>query len=94
MKLVLTNVARNDLAAAFDHISQDSPTAAGEFLRRFDKATVLLTSDVVEGRQVTLLDGRKVHAWSINPYRIYYRRIAGAVEVIRVYHSARKSIER
>lgn len=48
----------------------------------------------VEGREVRLRDGRQVHTWPVPPYRIYYRQSADVFEVVRVYHQARRPIER
>jgi plasmid stabilization system protein ParE len=38
--------------------------------------------------------GMLVRSWPLPPYRIYYRRRDGYLEVMRVYHQARQPITR
>ncbi|PYM46503.1 MAG: hypothetical protein DME14_18060 [Candidatus Rokuibacteriota bacterium] len=53
----------------------------------------MLASGTVERREVRLRDGRRVHSWPVPPYRVYYRKSADVLEVVRVYHQARRPIE-
>ncbi len=94
MTVRLSRLAELDLAEASDSLDQRSPEAAARLLARFEEAMQLLASGVVEGRPVELTDGRRVQAWLLNPYRIYYQREGAFLEVLRVYHSARRPIER
>jgi hypothetical protein len=50
--------------------------------------------EAVTGREVLLRDGRWVKTWPVPPYRIYYRVSGQELQVIRVYHQARRPIER
>ena len=93
MKLVLTPAAEADLSEARDYLARISPRAAEDLLNRFDTLAETLASGLVRGREVTLEDGRVVRAWSMPPYTIYYRETADAVEVVRVYHQARRPLE-
>jgi hypothetical protein len=54
----------------------------------------LLATKAFVGREVVLSDGRRVRTWPIPPYRLYYRERADVFEVVRVYHQARRPIER
>lgn len=54
----------------------------------------MLASGVMAGKEVLLRDGRRVHTWPVPPYRIYYRKGGEVFQVVRVYHQARRPIER
>jgi hypothetical protein len=47
-----------------------------------------------EGPELTLKTGLIVRSWPLPPYRVYYRRRDGVLEVLRVYHQARRPIAR
>jgi plasmid stabilization system protein ParE len=94
VKVVVTAKAEKDLVEACAYIAKDSPAAAHEFLARFDELTKMLASGVVEGPPVRLAGGQEAHSWPLKPYRIYYRRRGGALEVLRIYHQACRPIER
>jgi hypothetical protein len=42
---------------------------------------------------VTLSDGREVQTWPLYPYRIYYWVRGDTVEILRIYHQARRPLE-
>ena len=94
MTIVVSPPARDDLKQAYDRIAQDNPEAADRVLARIVDVIGTLASGGVEGREVRLRDGRQVHTWPVPPYRIYYRKSADVFEVVRVYHQARRPIER
>lgn len=54
----------------------------------------MLGSGLVTGAEVTLRDVRRVHCWSMAPFRIYYRVVGDELQVVRIYHQARRPIER
>ena len=93
MKVWLSPDAEQDLAEACEFIARDNPLAARRLVDRFEEITNLLASGLIEGREVVLSDGRGARAWSLRPYRIYYRRSRDGVEVLRLYHQARRPIE-
>ena len=94
MTIVVSPPAREDLKQAYQQITQDHPEAADRMLARIIEVIGMLASGSVEGREVRLRDGRRVHTWPVPPYRIYYRKSADVFEVVRVYHQARRPIER
>lgn len=94
MIVLVSPQARGDLKEAFDYIHKDNPSAADQVLARLVEMFGLLASGVVTGREVVLQDGRRVNTWPVPPYRIYYRKSADRLEVIRVYHQARRPIEK
>ena len=63
-------------------------------LARIIEVIGMPASGGVEAREVRLRDGRQVHTWPVPPYRIYCRKSADVFEVVRVYHQARRPIER
>lgn len=94
MTVVVSPLAQHDLKQAYDRIARDNPSAADGVLGRIVDVIGTLASGGVEGREVRLRDGRRVYTWPVPPYRIYYRRSADVFEVVRVYHQARRRIER
>jgi plasmid stabilization system protein ParE len=94
MRLVVSPLAADDLQGAYDFISLEHSESADEFLIRISEVLGLLASGLVTGPKVTLRDGRRINAWSLPPYRLYYRVEGAELQLLRVYHQARKPIER
>jgi plasmid stabilization system protein ParE len=94
VRIVVAPAAAQDLREAYEHIAKDNPSAADQVLARLVEIIGLLASKVFEGRTVTLRDGRRVQTWPVPPYRLYYRMSNEALEVVRVYHQARRPLER
>ena len=93
MKIVIAPLAAQDLQEAYEFIARDNKHAADEVLIHIAEVLGLLASGRVCGREVTLTRRRKVRTWSVPPYRIYYRIQRGELQVIRIYHQARRPIE-
>lgn len=93
MKIVLAPLAAHDLQQAYDFIAKDNPEAADGALAGLLEIIGLLASGRVQGRQVTLRSGMRVRTWSHPPYRIYYRTVRDELQVVRIYHQARRPIE-
>jgi len=94
MRVVLTQQARKDLLQARKYLADNSPTAADRLAEAITAALERLASGLVEGPEAVLRDGRTVRTWSVPPYKVYYRRTKDELVVVRIYHSARKPIER
>jgi plasmid stabilization system protein ParE len=94
MKVILAPLAAQDLREAREHIAQDNPRAADELLISITNALALLASGLVSGADVTLRDGRVVQYWPVPPFRIYYRIHDQELQIARIYHQARRPIER
>jgi hypothetical protein len=47
-----------------------------------------------EGPELMLKTGLMVRSWPLPPYRVYYRRRNGVLEILRVYHQARRPLTR
>jgi len=94
MTIVVAPKARDDLREAYEYIQEENPGAADRVLAHIVEVIGMLASGVMQGREVILRDGRKVHTWPVPPYRIYYRIREQNLQVVRVYHQARRPIER
>lgn len=94
MTIVVSPQAGKDLREAYEYIHKDNPIAADRVLAHIVEVIGMLASESVIGREVRLRDGRWVKTWPVPPYRIYYRVSGQELQVIRVYHQARRPIER
>ncbi|MFQ5990405.1 MAG: type II toxin-antitoxin system RelE/ParE family toxin [Candidatus Methylomirabilales bacterium] len=94
MTIVVSPQAQEDLRQAYQQIAQDNREAADRVLARIVEVIGMLASGVVEGREVYLRDGRRVYTWPVPPYRVYYRKSGDVFQIVRVYHQARRPIER
>lgn len=94
MRIVVAPLAREDLRGAYESIASDNSDAADRLLARIVEVIGLLATEAFTGREVVLRDGRRVRTWPVPPYRVYYRQQGDVFEVVRVYHQARRPIER
>lgn len=94
MKVTLSASACKDLRQAHEHIERDNPLAAAREVTRILQALQDLADTQVDGREVVLDDGRRVRLWLVSSYRVYYRRTATKLQVVRIYHQMRRPIER
>jgi len=92
--IVVAPKARNDLREAYEYIHRDNPEAADRVLAHIVEIIGMLASGAMEGKEVLLRNGGRVHTWPVPPYRIYYRKGGEVFQVVRVYHQARPPIER
>ena len=94
MTVVFSPQAQADLSEAYKYIRSDNPKAADNVLAHIVEVIGLLATEAMEGRSVVLRDGRQVQTWPVPPYRIYYRKNRGRFEVLRIYHQARRPLEK
>ncbi|MEY4706266.1 MAG: ParE toxin of type toxin-antitoxin system, parDE [Nitrospirota bacterium] len=94
MTIVVSLQAGKDLQEAYEYIHKDNPIAADRVLAHIVEVIGMLAAETVMGREVLLRYGRWVKTWPVPPYRIYYRVSGQELQVIRVYHQARRPIER
>ena len=94
MRIVVAPQAQADLGEAYNSVAGDNREAADRLLARVIEIIALLAAKAVLGREAVLRDGRRVRTWPVPPYRVYYRERDDVFEVVRVYHQARRPIER
>jgi len=93
VKVSVAPLAAQDLKQAYEFIASRNRVAADRVLASIVETFGLLASKIVLGREVTLQGGQKVRTWALPPYRIYYRLRGEDLQVVRVYHLSRRSIE-
>jgi len=91
---VVSPQAQEDLREVHRYIARDNPAAARREIARIKEAIKTLADGGVDGREVFLESGERVRLWLVSSYRVYYRRLGKVLQVIRVYHQARRPIER
>jgi toxin ParE1/3/4 len=82
-------VALANLEAAADYIAEDNPAAAGRFVQEIFRATDLLARNPAMGRPGRVPGTRELVIPN-TPYIVPYRVRASAIEILRVFHAARK----
>lgn len=94
MEIIWSPGALRDLAEINKHIAEDNPQAAAEMVRRIvSVAEELLSRQPNMGRPGRVPNTRELPV-SGTPYLMPYRVVRGHVEIIRVYHGARRWPER
>lgn len=91
MRIVFTDPALADLEDVYAYLSSHYPTLIAAIGEQFDMAYVRIRS-WPESAPVTIIDGRKVRVVTLTkyPYKIFYRVGADFIEVLHIYHSARR----
>jgi len=92
LKVRFSPRARHDLQSAVEYVAAQNPTAAAELTEQLLSTIEKLAQGEFQGTEVRLRSGAVVRTWPVVPYRIYYRRSDEALEVVRVYHQARRPI--
>jgi toxin ParE1/3/4 len=82
-------IALANLEAEADYIAEDNPAAAGRVVQRIFRAVALLRKNPAIGRPGRVPGTRELVVGD-TPYIIPYRVRADAVEILRVFHAARK----
>ena len=92
MRIVITPRAFDDIAAAAGYVAQDNPAAAGRLVDRVFEIIDLLAEGGLDGPLTTLRSGVEVRSWPVQPLRIYYRREADELIILRIYHQSRRPL--
>ena len=91
MIVELAPEALEDLHAAIDYLAERNPRAARRLADRVFVAIDRL-AEGLEGPAQVLRSGVEVRSWPVRPLRVYYRREADRLIVLRIYHQARRPI--
>jgi toxin ParE1/3/4 len=78
-----------NLDAEADYIAQENPAAAGRIVLRIFRAVNLLKENPAVGR-AGRVPGTRELVVADTPYIVPYRVRGDAVEILRVFHAARK----
>lgn len=89
MKIVWTRPARRDLREIYLYIAQDNPYAARTLQAQIRERVILLQDNPHLGRPGRI-DGTRELVMSDNPYILPYRVRGDCIEILAVYHGARK----
>jgi toxin ParE1/3/4 len=84
--------AAEDLAAATNYLAERNPRAAAALVEDVMTLSEQLAQRAFEGPEQRLRSGLLVRSWPLPPYRLYYRRRDDSLEILRVYHQARRPI--
>ena len=93
MSIRWSPLAADDYLDAITYLMERSPRAARRLSEQIDEVVEAIARGEMDGPGTMLTTGEMVQSWPIPPFRLYYRRVALNVEVIRLYHQRRKSIE-
>jgi len=83
------SVALANLDAEAEHIAEDNPVAAGRVVQRISRAADLLEKNPALGRPGRVAGTRELIV-AETPYIVPYRVRGEVVEILRVFHAARK----
>ena len=92
MRIVIAPRAFDDLAAMSGYIAQDNPAAAARLVDRVFEVIDLLAGGGLDGPLSTLRSGVEVRSWPVQPLRIFYRREADELHVLRIHHQSRRPL--
>lgn len=91
--MIVSQRAGRDLQEAHAWIARDNPQAAARVIERLFEVMERLEQRELTGPRVRILGNRLTRRSSVPPFRIYYRERGDEIEIIRVYHQARRPIE-
>jgi len=94
LRIVYSQQAIEDLETYVTYVAGSNPDAAARLARRVLLTVDRLASRAFEGPEQQLRSGERVRSWPVYPLRIYYRRDADTLSVLRIYHQARRPIVR
>jgi toxin ParE1/3/4 len=78
-----------DLSAEFEHIAKDNPSAASRTVLRIRRTVELLETHTAIGRPGRVPGTRELVIPG-TPYIVPYRVRTGEIQVLRVFHAARR----
>jgi plasmid stabilization system protein ParE len=86
--------AEADLTDALAYVRERNPHAAEKLAARIFGIIEMLAHGDFRGQDQRLTTGELVSSWPVPPFRIYYRITGDVLQVLRVYHRARRPIAR
>ncbi len=81
--------AEEDLIGIWAYIAQDNPDAADGQLRKIEEKLRLLARSPLLGEEQHTLPGA-LRRFVVGSYLVFYRTIEDGIEVVRIFHGARR----
>jgi plasmid stabilization system protein ParE len=94
LKVVFSPEAEQDLLSAIDFLEGRSHVAAVRLHANVGEVVDRLAKGDFEGPEHRLRSGAVVRSWPVFPYRIYYQRDENMLQIVRIYHQARRPLVR
>jgi plasmid stabilization system protein ParE len=85
--------AEADFLGAVTYLADRNPLAAQRLAKRVFAAVDRLASAECEGPEIQLATGEVVRSWPVPPLRIFYRRGADSLWVLRIYDMRREPLK-
>jgi plasmid stabilization system protein ParE len=92
LKVIFAPEAERDLSAAVEFVGSRNVAAGERMYRNITDLVARLAEGEFEGPENRLHSGATVRSWPISPYRIYYQRGEDALQIVRIYHQARRPL--
>lgn len=94
MKIRFARQAARDLDGALAFWRERRPHVPSTLLDDVIALAERLARGEFDGPEQRLRTGLAVRSWPLPPYRVYYRRRDGVLEILRLYHQARRPISK
>lgn len=88
-RVVYSREADDDLESIVDYIARDKPTAAREWLAQIRERCHVLASHPELGEERLGFGVPGCRSFSVGQYVVFFRAVAGGIEVSRVIHGSR-----
>jgi toxin ParE1/3/4 len=87
-RVTRTQLAADDILDIWDHIAEESVSAADRWVDQLDEKFNLIATQPLMGRARQEL-AESVRSFPFGRYVIFYVPLEGGIDVVRVLHSAR-----
>lgn len=90
VKLIWTELSREDLKEIFDYIAEDSKRYASITVNKIYNKAQDVIDNPYAGRIVPELNTKEIRELIMGNYRIVYKIVSDSrVDILRIYHSSR-----
>jgi plasmid stabilization system protein ParE len=94
LKIRFARQAAKDIRAALAFWRERQPGVPSKLVEDVLGLAERLAREEFDGPERRLKTGMIVRSWPLPPYRLFYRRREGVLEVMRIYHQARRPVTR
>jgi len=88
-RILRSSLVNEDLIAIWDYISQENQVAASQVLQKIDHAMQLLAVNPLLGERQPQF-GTEMRRFVLGTYLIFYEPIEDGIQVVRIFHGARR----